>query len=700
MLRKYPVRTRLIASFGALLLLALAIGGMAHSRIYLLQRANQYVIHDVSEQVAATNALLHAVDEGARGKLTLLAVDSGDVARDAEKQVAEARERINAAYAVFDTMLADSTTRDTVVARRMATIRDLRKTHATAFDSAAALHALGKRVEAQALLGTAVLPSLTNYVGEIRELAKYQNQLAAQAALNAESEADTGLLILAGLVLLAFVSGSFMAYKVWRSISDPLAELTLAANRLALGEVDVELRESGATDEVEKLAIAIRQIAESNKSLADATGKLASGDTTVEVPVRGDGDVVGLAASQMRDTLAGLMDEIGTLVRAAHAGRLTERAPAEKFEGTFRALLHGLNQTMDAVSSPANTARSVLERIAARDLSVRMPVHYNGDHAALAKAINAASVALDSAMHEVQQSAQQVSGASEHIAQSSTSLANGASEQASSLGAIATNLREMVSAARQNSESANNVAALVSEARGCTSAGLASTTRLVAAMSEIKAASDSTARIVRTIEEIAFQTNLLALNAAVEAARAGDAGRGFAVVADEVRSLALRAAEAAKQTSELIEASVHSAEGGSSISSEVEHQLNEVNARVRSVDEMIAAITRASKLQEESVHQISTAVHAMNGMTQQSATSAEEGAATARELAEQSRQMDRLVASFALSTGGAHTKSKAESERGALPRRAARALRPERVAKAPSARATQLIPFDQDDTIM
>ena len=168
-------------------------------------------------------------------------------------------------------------------------------------------------------------------------------------------------------------------------------------------------------------------------------------------------------------------------------------------------------------------------------------------------------------------------------------------------------------------------------------------------MSDIRSASDRTARIVRTIEEIAFQTNLLALNAAVEAARAGDAGKGFAVVADEVRSLALRAAEAAKQTSELIEASVRSAEGGSVISSEVQQQLRDVDARVQSVDVMVAQITEASRLQERTVHQISTAVEQMNGMTQQSASNAEEGAATAQELALQSTQMDRLVTSFSLS---------------------------------------------------
>lgn len=693
-------------------MLALAIGGLAHSRILALKQAMRFAIQDVARQVIATNALLDAVNDGARGKLTVFAVDSGPIADAATRQVSVARGRINSAYALLDSLQADSSASDAGVHARLVSIKALRKTHAVAFDEAVALKEGGKRAEAHQLLGEAVLPSLAQYVGEIAALGTYQQQRATDAAQASEDAADNGLLILSALVVLAVGCGSFMAYHVWRSVSEPLAELTLAANRLSRGEVNVELTRSNATDEVATLAHAIEDISAAQRALAEATRRIANGDTEVNVPVRGGADVMGQAALQVRDTLASLMQEIGALAQAAQAGRLSERASVEKFQGTFRALIVGLNETLDAVLSPTITARAVLERIAERDLSARMPTRFNGDHAALAKAINAAGVALDTAIHEVQQSAQRVSTASDQIAHSSTSLAGGATQQAGALGDIATSLKEMVVVAQRNAGSARTAAELVSEVRASTDAGVASTVRLVSAMTDIRSASDRTARIVRTIEEIAFQTNLLALNAAVEAARAGDAGKGFAVVADEVRSLALRAAEAAKQTSELIEASVRSAEGGSAISGEVQQQLRDMGERVQTVNEMVAQITEASKLQERTVHQISTAVEQMNVMTQQSASNAEEGAATARELASQSTQMDRLVASFSLSESQPAGKLRAPRAvpssasgnrvRNAPAMSAARPAQPAQPLphKAPSARAARLIPFDSNDDII
>jgi methyl-accepting chemotaxis protein len=170
------------------------------------------------------------------------------------------------------------------------------------------------------------------------------------------------------------------------------------------------------------------------------------------------------------------------------------------------------------------------------------------------------------------------------------------------------------------------------------------------AIDKIKASSDSTAKIVKTIDEIAFQTNLLALNAAVEAARAGDAGKGFAVVAEEVRNLAMRSAEAAKNTANMIEESVKNAEGGVSINQEVLKNLTEINNQVNKVSAVMAEIAAASDQQSQGVDQVNMAVEQMNQVTQQVAANAEESASAAQELSGQAEDMKSMVGAFRLTT--------------------------------------------------
>jgi methyl-accepting chemotaxis protein len=159
----------------------------------------------------------------------------------------------------------------------------------------------------------------------------------------------------------------------------------------------------------------------------------------------------------------------------------------------------------------------------------------------------------------------------------------------------------------------------------------------------IKESSDRTARIIKTIDEIAFQTNLLALNAAVEAARAGNAGRGFAVVAEEVRSLALRSAQAAKDTSSMIEESQHRAEQGVSASREVQELLQRIRGNVEEAGTMVREVAAASREQSRGVEQITQAVSQMDQVTQSNAASAEENAAASEELSAQATSLRDTV---------------------------------------------------------
>jgi methyl-accepting chemotaxis protein len=240
--------------------------------------------------------------------------------------------------------------------------------------------------------------------------------------------------------------------------------------------------------------------------------------------------------------------------------------------------------------------------------------------------------------------ADQTAGAAGQVSSASQSLAEGASEQAASLEETSSSLEEMSSMTKRNAETASKVKELGSEARKAGDLGVKDMTALVSAMDAIKTSSADIAKIIKTIDEIAFQTNILALNAAVEAARAGEAGAGFAVVADEVRNLAQRCAQAAKETASKIEDAVQKSAIGADISAKVAKSLEEIVGKARKVDEMAGEVAASSQEQSQGITQVNTAVTQMDKVTQSNAANAEESAAAAEELTAQAEALKEAVA--------------------------------------------------------
>jgi methyl-accepting chemotaxis protein len=230
------------------------------------------------------------------------------------------------------------------------------------------------------------------------------------------------------------------------------------------------------------------------------------------------------------------------------------------------------------------------------------------------------------------------------VSAASQSLAEGASQQAASLEETSASLEEMASMTKRNADNAQKANELARQAREAADHGVSDMQRMAAAMNDIKASSDDIAKIIKTIDEIAFQTNILALNAAVEAARAGEAGMGFAVVADEVRSLAQRSAQAAKETAAKIEGAIAKTSLGVDINAKVAQALDAILSRVRQVDELVAEVASASREQSQGITQVNTAVGQMDRVTQHNAANAEESAAAAQELNSQSELLKQAVA--------------------------------------------------------
>ena len=253
----------------------------------------------------------------------------------------------------------------------------------------------------------------------------------------------------------------------------------------------------------------------------------------------------------------------------------------------------------------------------------------------------------------MQAGSDQVSSASGQVAEASTQLAEGASEQASSLEQTAASLEMMSAGAKQSADNSRQASDRARTVKSSAEKGKTAMAELNGAMEKIKTSSDETAKIIKTIDEIAFQTNLLALNAAVEAARAGDAGKGFAVVAEEVRNLAQRSAEAAKGTADLIEGSTENSNLGIKATAEVSTILEEIVAGAVEVSDVIEELSSTADGQSRSVAEVKMAVGQMDSGTQANAAGAEESASAAEEMSAQASELQSLVGELTAIVGGA-----------------------------------------------
>ena len=262
------------------------------------------------------------------------------------------------------------------------------------------------------------------------------------------------------------------------------------------------------------------------------------------------------------------------------------------------------------------------------------------------------SVPIMRAVDGLNEGADQVASASGQVSAASQSLAEGSSEQAASIEETSSSLEEMSSMTKQNADNANQADNLMKEANQVVGNANNSMHELTESMKEISRASEETSKIIKTIDEIAFQTNLLALNAAVEAARAGEAGSGFAVVADEVRNLAMRAADAAKNTADLIEGTVKKVKDGGDLVATTNEAFVEVAKSTAKVGELVSEISAASNEQAQGIDQVNTAVTEMDKVVQQNAANAEESASASEEMNAQAEQMKGIVIDLFALVGG------------------------------------------------
>ena len=339
---------------------------------------------------------------------------------------------------------------------------------------------------------------------------------------------------------------------------------------------------------------------------------------------------------------AGLLDD----ARAANLARLR---PAFIAYQTSLTELSDLIQTGALASTTALTAEVETGRRLTLGLALVGTLLALGITVFIVRAINRV---LRATTDTLITGAAEIVAASGQVAGASQSLAAGASEQAASLEETSASIEELSGMTKRNSQNAGQARSLAQTTRHAADASAGSVTRLNTAMSELVTSSVEVAKIVKTIDEIAFQTNILALNAAVEAARAGDAGLGFAVVAEEVRSLAQRSAQAAKETAGKIEKALAKSEDGVRTSQDVSQSLGSIIEQVRRLDDLVDEITTASTEQSQGIDQVNIAVGQIDQVTQANASAAEEAASASEELNAQASELNGLVGNLLALVGG------------------------------------------------
>ena len=414
------------------------------------------------------------------------------------------------------------------------------------------------------------------------------------------------------------------------------------------------------------------------QKIAGATEKLARGDASVDVDGLARKDELGAIVTSLtvfRDNQLHLEQ----LRQEQEATRTATEAERRRTEETERAIAEEQRLVVTSLAD-------ALDRLATGDLTIRLGTAFPGEYEKLRTDFNAAVEKLEEVLRAIATSTASISSGSAEISNGAEDLSRRTEHQAATLEETAAALDQITATVQKTAQGATAGREAVGSAKADAERSGDVVSRAVVAMTAIEKSAREISQIIGVVDEIAFQTNLLALNAGVEAARAGDAGKGFAVVASEVRGLAQRSADAAKEIKGLISASSQQVEEGVALVGEAGEALRRIVAHVYDISGLVGEIASSAREEAQGLAEVNTAVNQMDQVTQQNAAMVEQATAASRMLADETKELSRLVARFSIS--GVDTLQYAAAGRPARP--APQAAPPARRTAPPMIGATAL----------